>query len=91
MADIPILGALFRSTSFQRNESELVIIVTPFLVKPASQTSDLQLPTDGLQFSSDIERILRGRLTASDPRATTPPVPAAPAPRLRGPAGFMME
>ena len=37
LGDVPILGALFRSTTFQRNESELVIIVTPYVVRPAEQ------------------------------------------------------
>ena len=57
LGDVPILGALFRSTSFKRNESELVIIVTPEVVRPADQQNALHLPTEGVQFSSDIERI----------------------------------
>jgi pilus assembly protein CpaC len=84
LKDVPILGALFRSTSFQRNESELVIIVTPIIVRPAETPTALHLPTEGFQFSSDIERILLGRLSAA-------PSPAAPLPRLRGSAGFMLE
>jgi pilus assembly protein CpaC len=95
LANIPILGALFRSSSFQRNESELVIIVTPFIVRPAAAQSDLHLPTDGLEYSSDIERILLGRLTAA-PRPVAEPAGSsstvsAPPPRLLGPAGFMLE
>jgi pilus assembly protein CpaC len=87
LADIPILGALFRSTTYLRNESELVIIVTPFIVRPVSAQSELRVPTDGVEYASDIERILLGRLTAA-PK----PVGNQPGqPRLRGAAGFMLE
>ncbi len=84
LGDVPILGALFRSTSFKRNESELVIIVTPVVVRPADQTNALHLPTEGVQFSSDIERILLGRLTPLP--AAGIPAPVA-GPHLRGSAG----
>jgi pilus assembly protein CpaC len=46
LGDIPILGALFRSDSFQRNETELVILVTPYLVQPASTPSALTTPDE---------------------------------------------
>ncbi len=91
MADVPILGALFRSTSFLRNESELVIIVTPYIVKPVSKTSDLQLPTQGLEYSSDLDRILRGRLTAPESGTPVTPLRTTTEPHLQGAAGFMME
>src|SRR5262249_36529073 len=71
LGDIPVLGTLFRSSSFQRNESELVIIVTPYIVQPATQASDLHLPTEGVVFSSDIEQILLGRLTATSAKASS--------------------
>jgi pilus assembly protein CpaC len=87
LADVPILGALFRSTSFLRNESELVIIVTPYLVRPVAKSGDLQLPTQGVRYSSDLERILKGRLTAAAQAATR----AGGEPRLHGAAGFMVE
>ena len=45
LGDLPILGALFRSTKYRRAETELVIIVTPYLVRPVS--NQLALPTDG--------------------------------------------
>jgi pilus assembly protein CpaC len=56
LGDIPILGALFRSTSFRRSESELVIIVTPYLVKPVS-ASEIALPTDGYRTANDGPRV----------------------------------
>jgi pilus assembly protein CpaC len=85
--DIPILGALFRSTTFQRNESELVIVVTQYIVRPTERTTDLHLPTDGLVFSSDIERMLLGRLAS----APVSPGSSTTAPHLHGAAGFMLE
>ncbi|HEY2616164.1 MAG TPA: type II and III secretion system protein family protein [Acetobacteraceae bacterium] len=89
LGNIPILGALFRSTDFKRNESELVIIVTPYIVRPADRPSDLHLPTERLEFSSDIERIPLGRLTAT-PTAASPGTPTT-APHLHGAAGFILE
>ncbi|MBT2189081.1 type II and III secretion system protein family protein [Sphingobium nicotianae] len=85
LGDIPILGALFRSTSFTRNESELVIIVTPYVVRPVSHTADLRLPTDNLVFANQLEQILYGRID----HAGAPP--AGERPHLAGPAGFMLE
>ena len=91
LGNLPILGALFRSTTFQRNESELVIIVMPYVVKPAEQANALRLPTEGLRFSSDIERILLGRLTAMPADGATAPIRSTTAPHLRGSAGFILE
>jgi pilus assembly protein CpaC len=83
LGDVPILGALFRSSSYQRNESELVIIVTPYIVQPVSDISELHLPNENLVFANDLEQMLLGRLT-SKPKA-------GEAPHLIGPAGFMLE
>jgi pilus assembly protein CpaC len=81
LGDLPVLGTLFRSSSFQRNETELVIIVTPYIVKPVASPSDLRLPTDGVAMSNDLDRVLSGRLTNT----------SAGRPHLSGPAGFMLE
>lgn len=59
LGDIPILGALFRSTSFQKNETELLIIVTPHLVKPLDMTTQ-SLPTDYFEEPNDFEFYLLG-------------------------------
>lgn len=87
LGDLPILGALFRSTNFQRSESELVIIVTPYLVRPAAGAA-LKTPVDQFKPATDLERILQGRLA----RTTTAPG-ALPAgrPRLHGAAGFALD
>ena len=58
LGDIPVLGQLFRSESFQRNESELVIVVTPYLVKPT--LTSLALPTDGFIAPHDAEGVISG-------------------------------
>jgi len=59
LGDIPILGALFRSTSFQKNETELLIIVTAHLVKPLDMTAQT-LPTDYYEEPNDFEFYLMG-------------------------------
>jgi pilus assembly protein CpaC len=90
LGDIPILGTLFRSSRFQRNESELVIIVTPYIVRPAAQPGDLHTPNEGIVYSNDLERILLGRLTAKrEGAAGSKPAPETP--HLSGASGFMLE
>ncbi len=84
LGDVPVLGALFRSDSFQRNQSELVIVVTPYIVRPVSTPpTSLRLPTDGWRPPSDIERILLLRQSARG-------VPG-PAPHIAADAGFILE
>lgn len=56
LGDVPILGNLFRSSSFRRNETELVIVVTPYLVTPVDD-KDIRLPTDGFQVPGELQRI----------------------------------
>lgn len=46
LGDVPVLGTLFRSTAYQRDETELVILVTPFLTQPVSNPAAFALPTD---------------------------------------------
>lgn len=64
LGSIPILGALFRSTSFQRGQTELVIIVTPVIVNPTSGRR-LATPVDTYVPPNDFERILLGRFQGS--------------------------
>ncbi|MBC8129833.1 MAG: pilus assembly protein CpaC, partial [Rhizobiaceae bacterium] len=61
MSRIPVFGTLFRSRDFQRYETELVIIVTPYLVRPVAR-KDLARPDDGLNFSSDGAGNFLGRI-----------------------------
>ena len=62
LGDVPVVGALFRSNAFQRGETELVIVVTPYLVKPVN-ANDIVLPTDGYKAPTDLGRVLFGQLT----------------------------
>jgi pilus assembly protein CpaC len=61
LSKIPVLGALFRSRDFVRNETELVIIVTPYLVKPTSRTA-LSKPDDNFNAASDGAGMFLGRV-----------------------------
>ena len=87
----PVIGSLFRSRDFLNNESELVVIVTPYLVRPTAP-GNLHTPADGFRNPSEAESLLTGRLnslyrpanggeadTASDPRS------------LQGPHGHVIE
>jgi pilus assembly protein CpaC len=56
LGDLPILGTLFRSKAFRKDESELVIVVTPYLVKPVS-ADKISLPTDGFRQSNDSQSL----------------------------------
>ena len=67
IASIPILGALFTSTSFQKNQTELVIIVTPYIVNPTAER-ELARPTDGLKHASSLEMLFQKRLNHVDGR-----------------------
>ena len=55
--DIPILGSLFRSTNYRRGETELVIVITPYLVNPVNG-NEIVLPTDGFNAPNDLQRLL---------------------------------
>jgi pilus assembly protein CpaC len=83
LGDLPILGTLFRSQQFQRNETELVIIVTPYAVAPVS--GPLAAPTDGLLPPHDVERLFRGAYW----RTENPRSPKVGG--LAGPVGFELR
>lgn len=85
LGDVPILGALFRSTRFQRDETELVIVVTAYIVHPTDRMP--ALPTDEVRQTSDLERLLLDRSVARGGTRFDP----ERMPRLRGAAGFMFE
>jgi pilus assembly protein CpaC len=76
LGDLPILGALFRSTSYRRSETELVIIVTPYLVRPVS--GQLALPTAGYRAPTDVEQTLEGQtFKGPSSRRVVAPAPIA--------------
>jgi pilus assembly protein CpaC len=77
VGDVPILGALFKSTGWRRNETELMIVVTPYLVKPVSD-SQIVLPTDGIHTPTDLERVLLGTVTTNKGKSERPMPRVAP-------------
>lgn len=85
LGDIPILGALFRSDNFKKNESELVIIVTPYVVKPTSER--MALPTDGFTPPSDVDRWRKGGTFRAPGEEKNEEVSSAGG-RIAGPGGL---
>ncbi|MDV7340376.1 type II and III secretion system protein family protein [Terasakiella sp. A23] len=90
LGDIPILGSLFRSDSFQREESELVIIITPYLVKPITHAK-ASLPTDGYSAPHDIERIFVGGANRRNPQVGNGLHVDKKGRKLIGPVGFALN
>jgi pilus assembly protein CpaC len=89
LSEVPVLGQLFRSNLFQHNETELVIIVTPYLVRP-SQTA-MAAPTDGFILPHDAERFLYDETyKQSLPAPPRGPLPSGGA-GLIGPIGFRLD
>ncbi|HEY8571553.1 type II and III secretion system protein family protein [Phenylobacterium sp.] len=80
LADVPILGALFRSTGFQNNETEVVIIVTAHLAAPTDR-STLLLPTSTTRATSELDQLLTGRVDkpVNGPAPKTRPTSMQPA------------
>lgn len=74
LGSIPVLGTLFRSSSFQNRETELVVVVTPRLVKPLDLAKQ-PLPTDRYVRPTDTEFFLHGNLQGAAARPGAPPYP----------------
>jgi pilus assembly protein CpaC len=88
LGDVPVLGALFRSNQFQRNQSELVIVVNPYLVQP---TSPGNTPTDAssyIRVPSDLDEVVYGRVGALNGKVARP---ASSAPGAATNDGFVFE
>ena len=86
LLDLPVLGALFRSRDYQRQETELMIIVTPYIVKPV-KPNEIARPTDGFTDSTDPQAWLLGRVnqlyaSPGNPQAITD---------YKGPVGFIQD
>jgi pilus assembly protein CpaC len=83
----PVIGSLFRSRDFLNNETELVIIVTPYLVRPTAP-GNIRTPADGFMNPTEGESLLTGRLNA----IYRPPQSANGQPEgLQGPHGHVIE
>jgi pilus assembly protein CpaC len=83
IGDVPVLGALFKSNGWRRNETELMIVITPYLVKPVSD-SEIKLPTDGINSIDDAQRIVFGKVTDKKAEMSRPMPTIAP-PAANGP------
>ena len=76
LGDMPILGNLFRSTEFRKGQTELVIVVTPYLVKPVDD-SDIVLPTDGYKAAPELQRTIGFQETYGGSGDNSRPKPTA--------------
>ncbi len=74
LANIPVLGALFRSSEFNRQETELVMVVTPYIIKPVS-ADQIVLPTDKFLPPSERDLFLMGKIRHDVPNVTPAPGP----------------
>lgn len=86
LMNVPVLGSLFRSRDFLSNQTELVILVTPYIVDPRAP-QNYQTPADGLQLASDPATILLGKLN----KTSKAPPRASPARPYQGPVGYVIE
>lgn len=87
VSGIPVLGSLFRSRDFLSGETELVMIVEPWIVSPTSP-GRMQTPADGLRIANDAQAIFFGQLN----QAYGSPAPtASPSAGWQGPAGYVIE
>jgi pilus assembly protein CpaC len=85
LMNVPILGALFRSRDYQRQETELLIVVTPYIAKPMDP-KNVVLPTDGFADASDPQSVLLGRLNRLYNASGVPAIAG-----YKGRAGFVIE
>ena len=91
LGDVPIIGQLFRSDQFRRNETELVIIVTPYIVRPVASAKLLQAPTDGYMAPSDGDLVFTGaEYKAQALKKTAAPISHSGS-GLIGPVGFDLD
>jgi len=90
LGDIPILGQLFKSDNFKRNESELIIVVTPYIVRPVNSPR-MALPNDGFKTPTDFDRLVKGELYPPQPLGGEPVPSGQDGEALVGPAGFILN
>ena len=90
LMQVPVLGALFRSRDFLNNESELVIIITPYIVKAASP-DQLATPADGMVIASDLDTDLLGRLNKGFSKPAAAAGASGGGVTYQGPFGYVVE
>ncbi|MSP02526.1 MAG: type II and III secretion system protein family protein [Acetobacteraceae bacterium] len=83
LGDTPIIGGLFKNNAMTREETELVIVITPILVRPVQNVAQLRIPGDGYQVPGDFDRLVLGRQVPNRDGSVTPRGPAA--------AGFIVR
>ncbi|HUM08527.1 MAG TPA: pilus assembly protein N-terminal domain-containing protein [Acidocella sp.] len=81
LSEVPLLGSLFRGDAFQREQQELVITVTPYLVNPVNNPGSIASPDDGWSPPNDLQRILLLRDNGTNTAVA----------RIPGDAGFMVQ
>jgi pilus assembly protein CpaC len=86
MTSLPVLGSLFRSRDYLMGETELVIIIEPFIVSPTGRDA-MQTPADGLQIAGDAQTIFFGQLN----RSYGTPAPTTASSGWQGPVGYVIE
>jgi pilus assembly protein CpaC len=94
LGDVPVLGQLFRSNQYQLDQTELVVVVTPYLVRPAAPTA-LLTPTDLFQAPSDAELFLEGKVYGEhagyDPSNSADRLGRRAAAGIVGPHGYILR
>jgi pilus assembly protein CpaC len=94
LGDVPVLGQLFRSNGYQLDQTELVVIVTPYLVQPAAPTA-LLTPTELFQAPSDAELFLQGKVFGEragyDPSNSADHLGRRAAAGIVGPHGYILR
>jgi pilus assembly protein CpaC len=86
LGELPVLGTLFRSQQFRNDKTELVILVTPYLVRPVADREKMLTPHDGYVPPSDLQRLLIGNIYQQEPMNEE-----QSAPTLHGDGGFMLD
>jgi pilus assembly protein CpaC len=87
LMNLPVLGTLFKSRDYINRQTELMVIVTPYIARAVAQ-KDLSRPDDGFVDSSDPAAVLLGRINKI---YGAPGRPAGPAPEYRGKYGFILD
>jgi pilus assembly protein CpaC len=89
LGEVPVLGGLFKSDRFRRNESELVIIVTPYIVRPSP--TRLAAPNDGFSPPTDLQRLFTTSTWQTNPVKGDPSTVDATGTRLVGQVGYLLD
>ena len=87
LGDVPVLGSLFKSSGYQKNDTELVVIVTPRLVQPSAPGERLASPLDATQPANDVQFFLLGQMEVTPQMIRDFKIGAG----VVGPYGYIMD